>query len=1028
MGERNNKSNQSRHWSQLFIYEPVWAVVLAAFIVLLGTRSLFELQVRKFPDVQQGVITISSGYAGAPSHLMQSAVTKPLSRAISQADGIDFIESETRDSYSQIRAFLKVNYPIDKAFTDILSQIQSAKKELPSDIEDPEIVKGTGNSIALLYVAYTSEGVNPSLIYNYLNNIIRPQLSTLSGVGKIDILGAQPPAMRIWLDLAKMQEFAIDVQEVNYALSKENFLIPSGKFKNLLTESSIILETQGRSIEDFESIVVRSGDGSNVYLSDIARVEFGATSYDAEVIFNDKPGVFLAVDMLPAANALTVIKDVRAYLDKIEPSLPQELNQSIVYDATTFIQESINEVIKTTFEAVIIVLVVMYLFLKSHRAVFISVIAIPLSILGVAVLMQVVGFSINLLTLLAMILAIGLVIDDAIIVVENCSRYIEAGDKPIVAAKKGIKEIARPIITMTLTLAVAYSPMIFLDGLVGGLFREFAFTLAGSVLVSGVIALSLSPMMCAYLLKPNVNQVPRWLINATAGYQERLKGFFRVKGFVVIFCILLMFSNVALYKSLSSDLAPKEDQGFAMVAYNAPLSNNLSLVSKKSEQIKSVLNSFDEKEDYFIVNGMGSPQQGFGGFVAQPMNLRERSMEALERPFREKFSKVIGLEVFSFTPNSLPGVDGLPFQLVIYGPYSYDTLYLKAKSLQETLLNSGYFPFITTNIKLNKPEAHLVFDELRLSDAGLSSRDLALSLLQVLADNASGKFDWLEDQFDVIVRSNQISMQDVFHHLPVKAKNGENMGLSQFATMQYQVGPNMRYQFNQLNAIVLQGMYFPLFTQSDVLGALDESISQLNDEGYFVDYLGQTRTYVQESQGLIMAFGFALVVIYLILSAQFRSFVDPWIILLTVPLAVSGTLAVMNISSMIPMGNEALKYLDVNLNIYTQLGLLTLIGLITKHGVLIVEFANEKMHEGKDSMNAALEAAHARFRPILMTTATMVAGVMPLIFASGSGAVSRLHIGVVIISGLIVGTLFTLFIIPVIYDVVKSRTPEEDDD
>ena len=1017
-----DKSTQP-HWSQLFIREPVWALVLAAFMVLLGTKALFELQVRKFPDVEQGVITITSGYAGAPSHLMQSAVTKPLSRAISQADGIDYIESNTRDSFSEITAFLKINYPIEKAFTDILSQIQSAKRELPSDIDDPKIVKGTGNSIALLYVAYTSEGLNPSLVYNYLDNVIRPQLATIQGVGQINILGAQPPAMRIWLDLEKMQDYALDVQDVNNALLRENFLIPSGKFTNPATENSIVLETQGKSKEDFDSIIIKNVSGSNVYLADIATVEFGATNYESEVIFNDKQGVFLSVDMLPAANALTVINDVREYLVKIEPSLPQELTQSIVYDATTFISESIHEVIKTTVEAVFIVLAVMYLFLKSHRAVFISVIAIPLSILGVAVLMQIVGFSINLLTLLAMILAIGLVIDDAIIVVENCSRYIEQGLAPIDAAKKGIKEIARPIITMTLTLAVAYSPMIFLDGLVGGLFREFAFTLAGSVLVSGVIALSLSPMMCAYLLQSKTEQIPNWLKRMTDGYVVRLEAFFKAQKAVIGFCFILIFVNVALYLSLSSDLAPKEDQGFSMVAYTAPLSNNIHLLSKKSEKIKEIINSFEEKQDYFIVNGMGSPQVGFGGFVAKPMKERSRSMEALETPFREKFSKVVGLEVFSFTPNALPGVDGLQFQIVLYGPFSYEQLYNKALDLQQQLLDSGYFPFVTTNIKMNKPEAHISFDERKLSDAGISSKQVASSLLQILADNPTGQFDWLEEQFDVIVKSKELSIQDVFYKMPIKDMQGQRMNFSQFADLDFKVGPNARYQFNQLNGITLQGMYFPVFTQSDALGSLSQSIDNLQQEGYFVDYLGQTRTYVQEGGGLMYAFGFAIIVIYLILSAQFRSFIDPLIILFTVPLAISGTLIVMNLTSFLAF-IDSLKHMNVNLNIYTQLGLLTLIGLITKHGVLIVEFANEKMLEGKSAMRSALEAAQARFRPILMTTATMVAGVMPLLFASGSGSVSRFHIGAVIVSGLLIGTIFTLFVIPVIYGAVKSQ-PEK---
>lgn len=1009
------------HWSQLFIREAVWAVVLAAFIVLLGAKALFELQVRKFPDVEQGVVTIRTTYAGAPSHLMQSAVTKPLSRAIAQADGIDFLESQTRDSFSEIKAFLKVNHPIDKAFTDILSQIQSAKRQLPKDIDDPELLKGTGNSIALLYVAYTAENIQPSLIHNYLDNVIRPQLLTISGVGEIAILGAQPPAMRVWLNLEKMQDYGVDINDINRALSEENFLLPSGKISDLKTENSLVLQTQGRDVEDFENIIIRQIDGRNLYLQDVAKCQFGATNYESEVVFNGKTGVFLSIDMLPTANALTVIHQVRQYLDKIVPSLPEGLEQAVVYDATTFIYDSIIEVVKTTIEAVVIVLVIMYLFLRSWRAVLISVLAIPLSLLGVAVLMQGVGFSINLLTLLAMILAIGLVIDDAIIVVENTSRYLEEGDDPKTAALKGIKDIAFPIIAMTLTLAIAYSPMIFLQGLVGGLFREFAFTLAGSVIVSGVIALSLTPMMCAYLLRREQDKSPQWLDRLRDRYAGRLQDFQEAPKTVMAFSVMLLVLTAGLYQLLSSDLAPKEDQGFALVAYNAPLSNNISLMSEKSEQIKDVLNSFPEKQDYFLVNGMGSPQSGFGGFVAKPMNQRSRSMEALEEPFRKAFSQVVGLEVFSFTPNALPGVDGLPFQLVVYGPYDYKTLYDRASRLQEQLLLSGMFPFVTTNIKMNKPETHLRFEEQFLKEAGLSSKAVASSLLQSLADNPTGHFSWYGEQFDVIVKSPVRDYASILGQLPLFNSQNKPVNLSQLSDTTVEVGPNVRYQFNQLNAVSLMGMYFPLFTQSDALSTLQKPLEELREEGFFVDFLGQTRTYVQEGNSLMTSFVFALIVIYLILAAQFRSFLCPLIIIFTVPLAVSGTLLMMNFSWFIGFLGGA-KHLDINLNIYTQLGLLTLIGLITKHGVLIVQFANNMMRQGLSSKQAAWSAAKVRFRPILMTTATMVAGVTPLLFAGGSGSVSRLHIGAVIASGLSIGTLFTLFIIPVVYQIMRDQS------
>jgi hydrophobe/amphiphile efflux-1 (HAE1) family protein len=1013
-------STRKEHWSTLFIREPVWAIVLVCFITLLGLKSVYQLQVRQFPDIEQGVITIRSTYVGAPADLMKSSVTQPLSRAIAQADGIDFIESQTSDSVTEITVHLKVNYSIDKAFTDILSQIQSVKRELPAEIDDPEITKGTGRSAALLYVAYTSKGVDTSLVYNYLDTVLRPQLSILPGVGKISILGAQKPAMRVWLDLEKMQHYRLSIQEVNQSLYQKNFLLPSGKFRQELTESSLVLETQGKSQEYFENLVIRQNDEATIVLSDIANIELGSKNDDFEVFFNGEKGVFLAVDMLPASNALTVIKTVREYLEKIESVLPEQMTQSIVYDATTFIADSVYEVIKTIVEAVLIVLVVMYLFLKSHRAVFISLTAIPLSLLGVFVLMQVAGLSLNLLTLLAMILAIGLVIDDAIIVVENCSRYLESGMTRLQAAKKGIQEIANPVIAMTLTLAVAYSPMVFLEGLIGGLFREFAFTLAGAVLVSGFIALTLSPMLCAYTLEESGSPHPSWLKRMTNSYEEALLLFFKHKKFVLIFSILILLGNIALYSMLSSELAPKEDQGFAMVAYNAPLSNNLTFMSKKSDQIKEILNSYEEKEAYFLINGFGKPQTGFGGFVAKPISQRLRSMDVLEDLMTKDFSKIINLEVFSFTPSALPGIDGLPFEMVLYGPFSEKALYKEAKILEKKLYSTGMFPFLRTNISFNKPTIHLNFDQKAIGDADLVSRDLASSLLQVLSDNATGDFNWFGQKFDVILKSSDLSVNEIFSKLPLMNRQGDLMTLSQVATMDYQVSPNLLYQYNQLNAISIQGAYFPTFNQSDIFNELKASFNELDDKGFFVDFLGQTRTYIEEGQGLMITFLFAMIVIYLILSAQFRSFLDPLIILYTVPLATCGTLIMMNLMSFVTMAGSAYKYLDINLNIYTQLGLLTLIGLMTKHGVLIVEFANEKMKKGTNSFNAVVEAAKERFRPILMTTATMIAGSFPLLLATGSGAVSRLHLGSVIISGLCLGTLFTLFIIPVIYDFFKK--------
>ncbi len=1014
----------NRHWTLSFIRYPVWAIVVSLLIFLLGLRSYYLMQIRKFPDVEIGVITVQTTFRGCPSDLMQATVTTPLQRSAALADGIDYITSSTTDEFSKIQIFLKTDYDIQKAFTNILAKIQAAKKTLPQGVDDPVLIQGTGNSIALMYIAYTSEGVASSKIYDYLNNVIRPQLLTVPGVGTINILGADAPAIRLWLDLSKMQQFNLSLDQVQQALSLENFYISSGEVRSDLQRISLSFNTLGKNTDYFSEIIIKNDAHSLIKLKDIADIELGSKTYNSVVMFDDSPGVFLSVDTLPTANAITVMRDVRNNLKKLELSLPNELHQKIVYDASDFINESINEVIKTIIESCFIVIIVMYFFLGSIRAVIIPLIALPLSIIGVGTCMYLLGFSINLLTLLALILSIGLVVDDAIIVVENTFKKLEKGLSPIKAASESIIEIAEPIVVMTGILAIAYLPMALLGGLTGGLFKEFAFTLSCAVLISGVIALTLSPLMCgAFLRSHDVQHEIAWLKKIQDAYEDRLLQFFQLKNFVKFFSFFIILAVIFLGIFISKELAPKEDQGFALVSYNAPETATLNYTIERSHKIRDQLKSFPEEQNYFLINGAGTVASGFGGFIAKPWKERSRSIDSLESEFREKFSKIAGMEIFSFTPNSLPGVGGLPFQAVLFGPYDHEVIYNKAQSIIKELKNSGYFPFLTTDVKFNKPVYTVSPKQEYLKSLGLSTLGVSSNLFYGSSEPKVSIFNYHEQQLDVIAQNNDRTQDSIFQKVQIITPSGSRVIADDLVDKELKIQPNQRNQFNQLNAVTIQGMMFPLFTIGDALSIVEEIKPSLTQEGFFMDYAGPTRSYLQEGNQLLTTAVFAIMISYMVLCALFQNFKDPLVILLTVPMALFGTLACMNLSSLISITPSLAKY-SVTMNIYTQLGLLTLIGLITKHGILIVQVANILKKEGLSPDQAAIGAAKERFRPILMTTLAMVVGVLPLLFASGSGAVSRFHLGFVIATGLGIGTFFTLFIIPVVYSMLGGSRIE----
>lgn len=1018
-------SDKKQRVVDYFIDHPKWAFVLCCLLCLLGLQASGSLQVRRFPDTEIGQITITATYPGASAELMQTRVTQPLQRAIASAEGIDYLASTTQDSAMSIEARLKVGAQIDEAFNTILAQVQSASSELPPDMDPPLIKKGSGNNIALLYIAYAfknSTGLeSPSELYHYLNTIVRPMLSTVPGIGQINILGASAPAARIWLKPEALEQYQITPAEIVSAIEQQNFSLPSGTFESGDFRQPLRLNTQLSSTEELKKIPIKSYGDAIILLDTLAEIEIGNANNDAVVLFNDNIGVFLSVEALPTANATDVIKATRERLKELEPVLPAQMTQKVVYDATLFIEDSIKEVVKTTIEAGMIVVVVIYLFLGSARAMLIPITAIPLSLLGMIGAMPLFSMSFNLLTLLAMILAIGLVVDDAILVVEH---YVSLSKKhpsssPFEIAKQTIFDLQSPLIIMTIILALAFSPLIFLSGLTGALFREFALMLAGSVLFSGLIALCVSPVFCAQVFKKSEGDLPepRWLIALRSYYMQALEGFFTQRHTVMLFLAALGLLLGPLVTYLPSELAPAEDQGFTLLSYRGPNNASLAYLSTHAQPLADLLKNHPITQDYFLIHGAGGrPSGGFGGLIAKPWSERSLSMQSVSQQLQHDFGRLPGLEVFGFTPSALPTPDGLPFQWVLYGPLSFETLYEQAQKIIEELTATGYFPFISTDFQFRTMNETAHIDRSLLMSSGQNILGLSSNMMLSLTDAPIAQLLYKGESIDCIARLKERPRSLIEQSWPLWYQDGIGNNLSDVATFSVQSEPSMRPMFNQMPSITIQGALYPTADLQKLLQKTQLLGEALKEKGYFNDYTGPLRSAIQEKGQLFTTGLLALIVIYLALLALYETWLDPMLILLTVPLALSGALFAMLASTLIPGA------IPVTSNIYTQLGLLTLLGLITKHGILLVQVAQE--HRALSPQisfeEAAKKAALERFRPIMMTSGSMVVGVLPLLAASGPGAISRFHLGFVIAFGLGIGTIFTVFILPVAYTVSHS--------
>lgn len=1005
-------------FTDIFIKRPVLSIVLSLLILLLGLRAIMDMQLRQYPKMENTVITVSTFYSGASAQLMSSFVTAPLESAIAGADGIDYLTSQSTQSGSSISAYIKLNYDPETAFTNIMSKVNEVSGELPEGSDKPIIEKNTGSRVALMYISYSSADMNAQQITDYIVRVVQPKLQTVSGVASADIIGGSNFALRVWLDTNKMASLNLTPSDVSNALQRYNIQAAAGNTKGSFTAININAKTDLQSLDEFKDIPIKQEGNTLVRLKDVARVELGAENYDSMVKFNGKKAIFVGIQATPTANPLTVIADLRKELPGIAKAFPPSLQQSVVYDATQYIRSSIREVATTIIEASVIVILVIYAFLGSIRTVLIPVVTIPLSLIGVCAFMLFLGYSINLLTLLAMVLSIGLVVDDAIVVLENIYRYIEKGQNALDASIQGAREIAMPVISMTITLAAVYAPIGFMKGITGALFTEFAFTLAGAVVVSGVIALTLSPMMCSKLLNSALTRdryvhfMDDQFNKLQKLYENYLENVLNHRSLSLTVAGVVLLSCYFLYANSTKELAPTEDQSVLFAAMNAPPYANIDYLEKFSNQLDDVFKSIPETRDYFLIDGMGSANSGFGGLILKPWDERKKSQDQILAELQPQIDKIAGLQTYVFPLPPLPSSGhGLPIDFELTSVGDFKELYKVAQDLQIKAEKSGLFAYVSNSLQFDTPQYVFHFDRSKAALLGVNMADIAQQLAGALGENYVNRFSLQGRSYKVIQqleRSNRVN-PDIINQLQVRTTSGSLVPLSTFVSVTREAEPNSLTHFQQLNSAAVVAMLRPGKTIAEGLQFLESAAKPLLKTGMSYDFGGESRQYMKEGDSLMLSFMFSMIVIFLVLAAQFESFRDPIIILISVPMSICGALIPLNLGV-------------ASINIYTQIGLVTLVGLISKHGILMVEFANQlQIREGLSIREAVLKASGIRLRAILMTTAAMVIGVVPLILASGAGAHSRFDIGLVIASGMFIGTLFTLFMVPTMYCLLAVR-------
>ncbi len=1026
-------------FTDIFIRRPVLAVVVSLVIIIAGLQAVRSLNVRQYPKLESATVTVRTAYIGASADLVRGFITTPLERAIAAADGIDYIESQSAQGLSTINVRLKLNVSASNALADISARVNQVRADLPPEAEVPAInIEPSDSVIAAMYLSFDSKLLEDNQVTDYLIRVVQPRLSAIAGVQRADILGGRTFAIRAWLKPDRMAALNVSPAQVRQALAANNYLSAIGQTKGQLVQLNLTASTDLRSVEEFRRLVVRQQGGALVRLEDIAEVVLGADTYDQDVRMSGRKATFMGVWVLPNANSLDVIASVREEIALIQKELPTGMQASVAFDSTKYINSAIHEVEQTLLETVLIVIVVIFLFLGSLRTVLVPLVAIPVSLIGAVFLMEAFGFTLNLLTLLAVVLSVGLVVDDAIVVVENVERHISEGKSPMQAAFIGARELVGPIISMTITLAAVYAPIGLQGGLTGALFREFAFTLAGAVFISGVVALTLSPMMSSRLLKAEHGQgyvvklIDRAFSAVRSAYARALATTLTMRPVVYGAWITISLLVVPLYLFSPGELAPNEDQGIVFGAIDVPANATLEQLMPYTDAVFQNFKSTPEFDSSFQLT---FPTGGFGGMLTKPWDQRKRSIFPIQEELFGKLSMIPGVRAPAFLPSALPSAGTFPVEFVIASTASHEELIRFAQQLVQEAVKSGQFAFPPlTDVRIDQAKNEIVIDRDKVASMGLTMQSVGADLSAMLGGNFVNRFNIDGRSYKVIAQIERTSRltSDQLMNVYISGPNGTAVRLSSVASLRASVEPRTLNRFQQLNAVKISGLA-PRSLEGG-LRVLEDAANKILPPGYRIDYTGESRQLRQEGGKFLPAMVLALVLIFLVLAAQFNSFRDPFVILAgSVPLAMFGALIFTFLKFAGPPGMHfgLTEGWTTTLNIYSQVGLVTLVGLVAKNGILIVEFANAQQELGVSKLDAIKAAATTRLRPILMTTVATVVGHFPLTLVSGAGAIARNSIGIVLVGGMTIGTFFTLFIVPSVYVLIakdhsKDRAKPED--